>query len=74
MEKGKAKGGRFNSTYFRKRQSLYSYKSKMNLKAAEQILIKDIFAVSVNKKDNALLYLPEFVRDVSTFGGITPLT
>lgn len=46
----------------------------MNLKAEEQILIKDIFAVSVNKKDNALLYLPEFVRDVSSLGGTYPDT
>jgi hypothetical protein len=40
----------------------------MNLKPEEQILIKDIFAVSINKNENSLLYLPEFVRDVSAFG------
>jgi hypothetical protein len=40
----------------------------MNLKPEEQILIKDIFAVSINKNENSLLYLPEFVRDVSSFG------
>jgi hypothetical protein len=40
----------------------------MNLKHEEQILIKDIFAVSVNQGENSLLYLPEFVRDVSSFG------
>lgn len=41
----------------------------MNLRAEEQILIKDIFAVTTNQSESGLLYLPEFVRDVSTFGG-----
>ncbi len=40
----------------------------MNLKAEEQILIKDIFAVSVNQKENSLIYLPEFTKDVAGFG------
>lgn len=44
------------------------FRSGMNLKPEEQILIKDIFAVSINKNENSLLYLPEFVRDVSAFG------
>ena len=30
----------------------------MNLRLEEQILIKDIFAVSVSKADSSLLYLP----------------
>lgn len=40
----------------------------MNLIAEEQILIKDIFAVSVNPTETALLHLPQFNRDVSGFG------
>ena len=41
----------------------------MNLKLEEQTLIKDIFNVSVNQVDSSLLYLPEFAKDVSQFGG-----
>lgn len=42
----------------------------MNLIAEEQILIKDIFAVSVNPTETSLLHLPQFAKDVSVFGRI----
>lgn len=41
----------------------------MNLLPEEQILIKDIFAVTLNKHDSsASVYLPEFIKEVSIFG------
>jgi len=41
----------------------------MNLIPEEQILIKDIFAVTLNKNDSSSsVYLPEFIKEVSIFG------
>ena len=41
----------------------------MNLIPEEQILIKDIFAVTLNKNDSSSsVYLPDFLREVSIFG------
>ena len=44
----------------------------MNLRNEEQILIKDIFAVTVDSADSSLPHLPEFGRDVAGFGRTLP--
>ena len=40
----------------------------MNLRNEEQILIKDIFAVTVDPTEATLPHLPGFARDVACFG------
>lgn len=42
----------------------------MNLAPEEQILIKDIFAVTVNPADNSVIYLPQFSAELAVFGSI----
>jgi hypothetical protein len=42
----------------------------MNLIPEEQILIKDIFSVTVNPNDHGAYYLPEFAKQIASFGGI----
>lgn len=40
----------------------------MNLIPEEQILIKDIFAVTVNPNDHTAYYLPDFAKQIAAFG------
>jgi hypothetical protein len=40
----------------------------MNLIPEEQILIKDIFAVTVNPNDHTAFYLPDFSKQLAAFG------
>lgn len=40
----------------------------MNLAPEEQILIKDIFAVTVNPSDHGAVFLPDFAQQLTAFG------